>query len=105
MYLCDRDDLFKIAYEIDRILINRGIIIVMDFAPPFPYKNKYIHHPNVYSFKMDYSKMFSWNPFYTIIYNQLFSLTDTCYFTSPDDRLSVTVLKKEIYHAYPENPF
>ena len=31
LYLCDREDLFRIAYEADRVLKNSGFIIVLDF--------------------------------------------------------------------------
>lgn len=39
LYLCDRDDLFKISYEIGRVLDNNGWIYLLDFLPPFPYAN------------------------------------------------------------------
>ena len=41
LYLCDRKDLFKIAYEADRCLKNKGTLVIKDFCPPFPYKNNY----------------------------------------------------------------
>ena len=31
LYLCDRDDLFQIAKETDRVIKNEGFIIVLDF--------------------------------------------------------------------------
>jgi ubiquinone/menaquinone biosynthesis C-methylase UbiE len=53
LYLCDRSDLFKIAYEADRCLSNNGYLVIKDFQPPFPYRNKYIHYEGLSSFKMD----------------------------------------------------
>lgn len=36
LYLCDRSDLFLIAYEADRVLTDAGHIVVLDFCPSFP---------------------------------------------------------------------
>lgn len=43
LYLCDRKDLFKIVFEADKSLNEGGYIIVFDFEPSFPYRNKYVH--------------------------------------------------------------
>ncbi|MBI87330.1 MAG: methyltransferase type 11 [Candidatus Marinimicrobia bacterium] len=72
LYLCDREDLFKIAYEADRTLNRKGFIIILDFFSEHktiikPYK----HKSGVFTHKMDYSKMFTWNPYYTIFRNQI----------------------------------
>lgn len=73
LYLCDRKDLFKIAYEADRCLCDNGYLIIKDFQPSFPYMNNYSHFEGISSYKLDYSKMFSWNPVYTEIFNVVFS--------------------------------
>lgn len=43
LYLCDRKDLFKIACEVDRVLKDFGKLMILDFYPPFPYRNAYAH--------------------------------------------------------------
>jgi len=75
LYLCDRDDLFKIACEVDRVLKNNGCIIILDFNTPFAYRNNYIHFTGLYTYKMDYAKMFSWNPYYTVFFKKIFPMT------------------------------
>lgn len=105
LYLCDRKDLFKIAYEVDRVLIDTGYIIILDFNTPFPYKNKYKHYAGLYSYKMDYAKMFTWNPFYSCIFHQAFAHGYECGFDNLDDRIAVTVLQKNVCQGYPDNPF
>ena len=65
LYLCYKKDLFKIAYEADRCLQNEGTIIITDFYPPFPYKNRYSHREGLYTYKMNHGRMFVWNPSYT----------------------------------------
>jgi ubiquinone/menaquinone biosynthesis C-methylase UbiE len=103
LYLCDRSDLFKIAYEADRVLLDLGHIVIYDFYPPFQYKNKYSHCKGIYSYKMNYSNLFLWNPAYTLKYQKMF-------FHPPlktgtfDDLVSVMVLEKNVESAFPENP-
>ena len=105
LYLCDRNDLFKIAYEADRCLNNKGTLVIKDFYPTFPYKNKYSHLNNVYSYKMDYSKMFKWNPAYSEVANIVFSHSGFDLRDIPNEKVSVVVLRKNEHYAYPEEPF
>jgi ubiquinone/menaquinone biosynthesis C-methylase UbiE len=105
LYLCDRKDLFKIASEADRCLKNKGFIIIKDFYPPFAYKNRYAHHKGIYSYKMDYSGMFTWNPAYTEISKILFSHSGFALRDVPDEKLAIIVLAKNEKNAYPEEPF
>lgn len=105
LYLCDRKDLFKIAYEVDRCLMGEGTLIIKDFSPPFPYKNKYLHYENVFSYKMDYSKMFKWNPAYTEIANLVFSHSGFKFRDIPNEKISIIVLRKNEQYAYLEEPY
>lgn len=106
LYLCDRSDLFKIAYESDRCLQNKGNVIILDFYPPFPYKNNYVHREGVHSYKMDYSKIFTWNPQYIEIGRIAFNTnTGFKFVDEPDERLATVVLRKNDEYAYPESPF
>ena len=105
LYLCDRNDLFKIAYEADRCLKNEGTLIIKDFYPAFPFKNKYSHHNGVFSYKMDYSKMFSWNPSYAEVAKVVFSLYGFECRDIPNEKVAVIVLRKNEQYAYPEEPF
>ena len=76
LYLCDREDLFTIAKEVDRVLSDNGVVIINDFHPLHPYKKAYVHSDGIYSFKMDYSRLFTWNPIYTKIYQKISSARD-----------------------------
>ncbi len=49
LYLCDRKDLFKIAYEVDRVLKNQSYLIIFDFYSKLPYSNPYVHNSNINS--------------------------------------------------------
>jgi ubiquinone/menaquinone biosynthesis C-methylase UbiE len=106
LYLCDRSELFKIAYEIDRILKEGGLLLIVDFLPPFAYKNPYHHKEGLSSYKMDYSQMFVWNPEYTMMCLEVADLTNhIAGDNSPDTRVGLTVLKKSLEFSYPESPF
>jgi len=105
LYLCDREDLFKIAYEADRCLKNKGTLIIKDFYPPFAYKNKYSHHDSIYSYKMDYSRMFNWNPTYAEVSKIVFSHSGSALRDVPDEKLAIVFLRKNEQYAYPEEPF
>jgi len=106
LYLCDRRELFKIAYECDRILKDDGILLIVDFLPPFAYKNPYHHREGLFSYKLDYSQMFLWNPGYTLRHLERAELPrDPNCTVNPDSAVGLTVLKKSERHAYPESPF
>lgn len=105
LYLCDRSDLFKIAYEADRCLTSPGAVVIYDFYPTFPYMNKYLHRNGVYSYKMDYSLMFKWNPCFSEVSNTVFSHSGLKSMDMPNEKVSVIVLKKNEQYAYLEDPW
>lgn len=105
LYLCDREDLFRIAYEADRVLQNEGTLIITDFCPPFPYKNHYVHYDGVYSYKMNYGRMFTWNPAYTEVANMIYSHSGYRLRDVPNERVATLVLRKNSQYAYPEEPY
>ncbi len=104
LYLCDRQDLFRIAAESDRVLADGGCLMILDFHPPIPYRNPYSHLDGLYSYKMDYSQMYLWNPAYTLVARHVFAEHGADR-THADERLSVSALRKDLANAYPENPF
>lgn len=107
LYLCDPQDLFKIAMESDRLLKDQGHIVVLDFHPPIGhYRNPYSHKEGIFSYKMDYSKLFSWHPAYCLIHQQLFHHQDKqpMHF-EPNDMISVQILRKEYKLLSSKNPF
>lgn len=89
LYLCGREDLFKIAFEADRVLMDRGHLIVLDFHPQFPYSNV---NPDggCDTYKMIYGNMFMWHPYYKLIVRQIFANPE-----EKTEHLSVYMFKKE----------
>lgn len=105
LYLCDRDQLFRIASEVDRVLADGGYLAIADFTSPCPYRNAYVHHPGLYSYKMAYRRMFDWNPAYVAVYSRIQPYPGSRDLNDPDTRYAVDVLRKDLASAYPDNPF
>jgi ubiquinone/menaquinone biosynthesis C-methylase UbiE len=107
LYLCDRQDLFKIAYEADRVLANQGILVLMDFCVPGAYYNEYKHHAGIRAYKMDYATMFLWNPAYTRLYHKVFTHDPNVPAddSHPDEFVAVSIVQKNQDHAWPRNPY
>lgn len=105
LYLCDREDLFKIAYEVDRVLKDWWNIIILDFEPWFIYQNNYVHLDWIKSYKMDYSKLFLWNPNYFLSKKDVYSHTKDWNFNDPNERISLNILRKNLNFAYPNCKF
>lgn len=92
LYLCDREDLFKIAAEGDRVLQEDGYLIVYDFFSNKPYQRAYKHHPGIFSYKMDHSLIWLANPAYRLMQR-----------TMIDDETAITILHKDTAHGWPLN--
>lgn len=94
-YLIDREIIFKVISEIDRLLKQGGKLIITDFEVPYPYKNKYVHTDNVFSYKNDYSSFFTGGKHYTTIKKFSFSHRLNNFDNLIDERISTTILHKE----------
>lgn len=92
LYLCDSADLFRIASEADRVLEDRGYLVVFDFYPLAPHRNPYRHHEGMFSHKMDYSSLWRWHPSY-VMWSQEMAGPNPL---DPNERLAVTVLRKVV---------
>lgn len=105
LYLCDRKDLFKIVYEADRYLKDQGYLIIYDFEPTFPYKNRYQYKAGMYSYKMNYSNLFLSNPSYFIVTKNILTHYGFEKIEDPNERISINLLMKNTVNDYISNPF
>lgn len=71
LYLCDRQDLFLISAEINRVLKPTAWLAILDFYKKNHSSNAYAHLDGLYSFKMDYSSMFAWHPDYYLMVQKI----------------------------------
>lgn len=65
LYLCDPEDLFRIASEADRVLKPNSWLLIHDFHANSFTRRSYHHKSGVYSNKMDFRRLFDWHPAYT----------------------------------------
>ena len=79
--------------------------MIIDFYPPYNYKNIYHHCDGVFSFKMNYSNMFIWHPSYTLIETTSFSHNSDMFDISPDERLALSIIYKEHEPQIPQTPY
>ncbi len=104
LYLCDREDLFRIGQEADRVLKADGWVVIHDFFSNNPVRNSYHHKQGVYSYKMDYRKIFDWHPAYTCVYHKIRSqsgliMGNSVYCDDPNEWVSTSVLRKKQGHV------
>jgi len=94
LYLCDREDLFRIACEADRVLKNPGWLLILDFYSPTPAKREYHHARGLFSFKMDYRTLFTWHPGYTCYSHRIRHHAHDGYTDDPNEWVATSVLRK-----------
>ena len=96
LYLCDKDDLFKIAYEADRVLKQKSFLIIYDFYSKSSRQNPYKHKEGVFTHKMDYTSLFTWHPYYTLFYHEVrdFHQEDSPFTDEEDNFFGLSLLRK-----------
>jgi ubiquinone/menaquinone biosynthesis C-methylase UbiE len=106
LYLCDRKDIFKIVAEADRVLREKGLLVIFDFCPSVPYKNIYSQKEGVFSYKMNYANLFLANPAYSLFKHELYAHSDDrSLMINPDDRIGISVLYKNTNDSWVINPY
>mgnify|MGYP000884157470 CR=1 FL=1 len=97
LYLCDREDLFRIAAEADRVLKSPGWLLIKDFYSPTPLKREYHHRAGLFSYKMDYSTLFTWNPSYMCLSHRVTHHEKPNNYTDDSNEwVATTVLRKNL---------
>lgn len=96
LYLCDREDLFQIAHEADRVLKKTGWLIIHDFYSNEPIALPYHHLDGMKSFKMDYRKLWDWNPAYTCFSHKLGHHSRPNFTDDRCEWVAVSVLRKNL---------
>lgn len=99
LYLCDREDLFRIASEADRVLAELGWLVIHDFFSPVPKRRPYHHREGIWSYKMDYRRLFDWHPSYTCVSHNVMHHVTGMPTDQADDWVAVSVLRKTSLNA------
>ena len=95
LYLCDREDLFKIAAEADRVLKNQSWLAIFDFWLPSHNENNYRHLKGIKSYKMDLPKMFNWHPSYIVFDHSLRHLNNDKHTDNSKEWVASTLIRKK----------
>lgn len=103
-YVIDRNILFKVIAEIDRVLKNGGIIIIIDFFSETSLKNSYHHIDEfeAYSYKQNYDEIFTASKLYYLLDKSTFNHSTKKLDASNDyyDKYSISFLKKDFNSSY-----
>jgi len=94
LYLCDREDLFRVACEADRVLKNPGWLVILDFYSPAPLERAYRHRAGIHSYKMDYRSLFTWHPAYTTFSHKVQHHSEGGYTDDSGEWVATSVLRK-----------
>lgn len=94
LYLCDREDLFRISAEAHRVLKDQGWLIILDFYAKASYSNPYTHFEGLKSFKTDYAAMFLWHEWYTLFSHKIFGNGNGSFTDDKNEWVSVSVIRK-----------
>lgn len=95
LYLCDRQDLFRIAQEADRVLKPDSWLVINDFFAPTPIKRTYHHSPGIFSYKMDYRELFDWHPAYTCYAHRLSHHGQNDFTDDPQEWVATSIMRKK----------
>ena len=94
LYLCDQSDLFKIAFEADRVLKSDAWVVIQDFFSPTPVRRAYHHRPGVFSHKMDFRTLFDWHPAYACYAHRLGHHGVNTYTDEQQEWVATSVMRK-----------
>jgi SAM-dependent methyltransferase len=102
LYLCDRELLSKIVSEVDRVLEDGGVLVLVDFDPPHPRRRRYQHKEGIWSYKMDYSKLFTALPHFVLSSKSSMSHSGMTWENDESERIAVWTLRKNLSGGYSE---
>lgn len=103
LYLVDRSLLTRVMAEADRVLRDRGFLGVTDFDAKTACKRPYTHHPGVWSYKLDYGKLFAGLPHFVLAQKIGYHHeTSGAFAFDPQERVATWVLAKDHDGAYME---
>ncbi len=104
LYVVDRQMIFKVISEIDRVLKNNGQLIIVDFFSETSLKTQYQHIKDfsAYSFKQNYDEIFTASKMYYLLDKSTLNHETKQKDATEDyyNKFSVALLKKDIFASY-----
>ena len=74
--------------------------MIHDFCTPAAYSNTYAHREGIVTRKMEWNRMFTWNPSYSLVHRERVA-QDGEQLRDVDTRVTVDVLVKDAGTAFP----
>jgi ubiquinone/menaquinone biosynthesis C-methylase UbiE len=96
LYLCDKDDFFKISSEANRVLKSKSWLVIQDFFSISENVKEYGHKEGVYVRKMDYRSLFTWHPDYVCFHHAVYQHLSTQFIDDKNEWVSTSVIRKEV---------
>lgn len=97
LYLVEPNEIFKAVMEADRVLRNGGFLAILDFDYGQSRKVPYKHAPGIFSYKNNYSQIFTSSNYFHQISKWSFSHSYNSFAADKDEQLSIEVLYKELF--------
>lgn len=102
LYLVDRHLLQRVVAEVDRVLVDGGLLLITDFDPLVPHRREFKHQSGLWSYKANYAALWLANPQYVLAEKIAFSHQADRFDHDPAERVASLVLTKQVPHvAYP----
>lgn len=103
----DRVNLLRSVAEIDRVTADGGWLLIGDFHPWLPTRNKYHHLPDaaVYTYKQSYADIFLASGIYQSVAQLSANERELQADASDDRRSAVSLLRKRLAGGYVEGTF
>jgi SAM-dependent methyltransferase len=107
LHWVDRANLLQSVAELDRVTAEGGWLLIGDFHPWFPTRNRYHHLPdaNLYTYKQDYAEIFLASHLYQSVAQLTANDRELQADASDDRRNAVSLLRKRASGDYPDGNF
>ena len=99
LYVCDRSLLPRITAEVDRVLVDGGLLAIIDFGAPYPSRRPYHHVPGLHTYRMRYEDPFLAYPSYSLVHRTSSPMPGATRVDGSDD-VVLTVLRKRLGSGY-----
>ena len=98
LYTVERNQLFQVVAECDRVLAEEGVLVLIQFLPQFPLCRPDQHEDGQTWWFQDYATAWTWSPGYCEVFRRVSKLEEY-------ERSAIIVLKKSLATAYPSVGF
>jgi ubiquinone/menaquinone biosynthesis C-methylase UbiE len=96
LYLIPPSEIYKALMEADRVVKQGGFIAILDFDYGSLRVNPYRHAEGVFSYKNNYSQIFTSSSYYSLVNKWSFSHQGDYFTADREERISIEILYREL---------